>query len=453
MSTLLTKSEAASKLGVSPSVVTRLINSGQIETEVVGKRNVIIADSIAEYMKRANIIASPSDKVRDDYSLPKFTYLSFFSGAGGLDLGLENEGFESVFFCENYKEARMTISKNRPKPGLAGDISSLSAEDVRRIAGVEDKEIDLIAGGPPCQAFSTAGARRAFDDPRGNVFLKFLELANELRPNYLVIENVRGLLSTPYPIRRGSTPVKGGALALILKKLAEYGFSATFNLYNAANFGSAQNRERVVLIAKRDGTSAPWLTPTHSNDEYWQKEFDLKPWKTFGDISRAFPDDMAHDHTQFPDRRLKFFRMLSEGECWTSLPVDLQREAMGKSYSLPGGKTGFYRRISSARPCPTLVTSPTMPATDLCHPTELRPLSIQEYKAVQGFPADWWIAGSIGDVYRQVGNAVPVELGEAIGRTIRHDMSGIRDNFPFERFPYSRYKNTNQNSWKIPDYK
>lgn len=449
MSELLTKTEAANRLGVSNSVVTRLINTGKLVAKPVGKRVAISSDDLENYLSSANIIPAPKDKKRRASGQPELINLSFFSGAGGLDLGLEKSGFHNVFFCENYKEARMTISKNHPEAALAGDISNLSAHKVRELANIGDSEIDVMAGGPPCQAFSTAGARRAFDDPRGNVFLKYISLASELRPKYLVIENVRGLLSTPYPLSAGEPPVKGGALALVLRNLNEAGYSASFNLYNAANYGAAQIRERVIIIAKRDGKQAPWLTPTHSNDPYWQENFGLKPWRTFGDISRELPDSTVHMHTQFPEKRLRFFRLLSEGQYWTSLPKELQEEAMGKSFRLPGGKTGFYRRISFDRPSPTLVTSPTMPATDLCHPTELRPLSIQEYKAVQGFPQDWWIAGSMTDIYKQIGNAVPVELGEAVGRTIRDDMEGKKSQPDFDSFPYSRYRRTSHLTWKV----
>ena len=97
---------------------------------------------------------------------------------------------------------------------------------------------------------------------------------------------------------------------------------------------------------------------------------------------------------------------------------------MGSKLKLGGGKTGFYRRLSFNRPSPTLVTDPTMPATDLCHPTEDRPLSVEEYKRIQEFPDDWNICGPLNEQYKQIGNAVPIRLGEAIARTIVADMHG-----------------------------
>ena len=151
--------------------------------------------------------------------------------------------------------------------------------------------------------------------------------------------------------------------------------------------------------------------------------------------------------TQFPEKRLRYFRMLGEGQYWKDLPANLQEDAMGKAYHLSGGKTGFYRRIRFDRPCPTLVTSPTMPATDLCHPTKDRPLSIEEYKRVQGFPDDWKICGNISDIYRQIGNAVPVALGKAIGRAFIDDMNSVEASTTFESFPYSRYRHTSDQTW------
>lgn len=441
---LLSGKEVAEKLGVSPAVVTRLSNSGELEYETVGKRKIYTDEVISDYLVRNNLIEAPQDHARIENKLPKIVGISFFSGAGGLDLGLERAGIESLLYCENNREARMTIQANRPEAALLGDISKITAEEVRALAGLgEETEIDVMFGGPPCQAFSTAGARRAFNDPRGNVFLRYLELAGELRPKYFVIENVRGLLSTPYPLEEGDEAVPGGALHLVIQNLEAMGYGVSFNLYNAANYGAAQTRERVILIAKRDGSVMPWLTPTHSNEEKWG----LPAWRTFGDIMEEL-EGVEHHHTQFPEKRLKFFSKLNEGQYWTGLELEDQKKAMGKAFYLGGGKTGFYRRLDRSKPSPTLVTSPTMPATDLCHPTELRPLSIEEYKALQGFPLDWVVAGSITDQYRQLGNAVPVPLGEAIGKAIIEDMQA-QEQKEMADFPYSRYKKTSHLSWGV----
>ena len=458
---LLSADDVARTLGVTKQTVSRLIRTGALPAEKVGNKWVIFAGKLDAYLAENNLVPEPPDHPRRPGAAPApsgapgdgalagdttpatpIRALSFFSGALGLDLGMERAGIHPALYCENDRKCRMTIHSMRPDAALIGDINRYDAAQILEMAGLEPGTVDVMFGGPPCQAFSTAGARRAFDDDRGNVFLRYLALVAEIQPTYVVVENVRGLLSTPFPLVDGGKPERGGAFQLVLKRLAEAGYEVSFNLYNAANFGAPQIRERVVLIGKRGGGRVPYLTPTHAP----AGECGLPPWRTFRDAVDDL-DGTALRHTEFPEKRLRYFRMLKEGECWKNLPDEMQREAMGKAYALSGGKTGFYRRIRFDRPCPTLVTSPTMPATDLCHPTENRPLSIEEYRRVQGFPDDWRICGDITDIYKQIGNAVPVALGEAIGRALRADMAGEAPNPRFEGFPYSRYKRTSDQTW------
>lgn len=379
--------------------------------------------------------------------------VSFFSGAMGLDLGLERAGIKILLASEIDKSSRDTIATNRPDIALIGDIRDYSAKQIRNLAGLTcDEDIDIISGGPPCQAFSTAGRRMGFEDERGNVFLKYIDLILELRPKYAVIENVRGLLSAPlshrpHNQRCGKNPpltqdeLPGGALNYILKILKKGGYEVSFNLYNAANFGTPQIRERVVIICSRDGGRVPYLPPTHSQNGL----YGLPPWKTFREAVKDLPDT-PHDFIKFPEKRLRYYRMLKPGQYWKNLPIDIQKEALGASYYSGGGKTGFLRRLHWDKPSPTLVTHPAMPATDLAHPVEDRPLSIQEYKCLQEFPEDWLISGKLLDQYKQIGNAVPIGLGYAIGKTIVDHWLGIE--IPAcVNFPYSRYKNTDDRSW------
>ncbi len=380
--------------------------------------------------------------------------LSFFTGAMGLDIGLKEEGIEVLLACEIDKFSRETIATNRPQISLIGDIRDYTAEDIRNHARLSrTDEIDLIVGGPPCQAFSSAGSRRGFEDERGNVFLVFLDRVLELSPRYIVIENVRGLLSAPLKHRPhgrrgfGYPPLtpdeeKGGALMHILRTLRAGGYGVSFNLYNAANFGSPQTRERVVLICCRDDVVLPYLTPTHSNDP----DFGLPPWRTVRSVLQGMVEK-DQEHMNFSEKRLKYYRMLQPGQYWKDLPEELHAEAMGKSFFAGGGKTGFYRRLAWDKPAPTLVTHPAMPATDLAHPTELRPLSVQEYMKIQEFPDDWLIAGNLTERYKQIGNAVPISLGRAIARHVLDHMQGkkIRE---FPRFSYSRYRNTDHVAWE-----
>lgn len=386
--------------------------------------------------------------------LSEFVALSFFTGAMGLDLGLEKAGISTVLASEIDVAARNTIKLNRPEVELIGDFRDYSPFEIRKRAGLKPStQIDLIFGGPPCQAFSTAGKRKAFDDERGNVFLRFIDLILDLSPRFAVIENVRGLLSAPLSHRPhsnrglGFEPLgveeqEGGALAFILERLRSAGYGVTFNLYNSANFGSPQIRERVVVICSRDGARLPYLVPTHSNDP----RFGLKPWRTLRDALTGLPRSPC-DYVSFPEKRLRFYRMLSEGQNWRDLPEEIQQEALGKSFFAGGGKTGFLRRLAWDKPSPTLVTHPAMPATDLGHPEQDRPLSIQEYKRIQEFPKTWRVSGSLIDQYRQIGNAVPTSLGKAIGKLLlAHDSGKAVRVFP--GFPYSRYMYTDDKSWE-----
>lgn len=448
----LSVKDAAERLGVSHQRIRSLLRSSQLHGRQVGKQWLISPASVEAFAAIGD--EEPKDHVtRRSGPLPEIKALSFFSGAMGLDLGLEKAGIDVLLACEIDKHCRKTIEMNRPDLALLGDIWQYSAHDIRAAAGLSpNDEIDVIVGGPPCQAFSTAGARRGFQDKRGNVFLKFIDLILELRPKYAVIENVRGLLSAPLAHRPhaergeewapGFEEKPGGALLHILQTLRAAGYGVSFNLYNAANFGVPQVRERVILICSRDGAKLPHLNPTHSQDEC----FGLPKWKTFRDAMEGV-EALGCDHVNFPEDRLRYYRLLGPGQYWKHLPEELQKEALGKSYFSGGGKTGFLRRMSWDKPSCTLVTSPNMPATDICHPVENRPLSIQEYKRLQMFPDNWQLGGKLIDQYRQVGNAVPSGLGEAVGRAILAHMDGKVVQPPIG-FPFSRYKGTDEISWE-----
>ena len=396
--------------------------------------------------------AETADRRRPHFAMPRIKALSFFSGAMGLDLGLEATGITPILACEADKMCRKTITENRPDIALIGDISKYDASDIREFAGLSSNEdIDLMVGGPPCQSFSTAGARKSFNDRHGNVFLRYIDLILEIRPRYAVIENVRGLLSAPILHRPhaardqkwipSSEELPGSALMYILSRLRAGGYGVSFNLYNAANFGVPEIRERVVILCSRDGSKLPHLVPTHSENG----AYGLPRWRT---LREAISGLSECNHVQFPEERLRYYRLLGPGQYWKHLPHDLHKSALGNAYYSGGGKTGFLRRLDWDKPSCTLLTSPNMPATDLCHPSEDRPLSIEEYKRIQQFPSEWKICGTLSDQYRQVGNAVPVGLGEAIGRAILAHRNGELVTPP-KGFPHSRYKGTDEASWEL----
>jgi DNA (cytosine-5)-methyltransferase 1 len=452
----LSVKETSEILSCSEQYVRKLLRYGEISGERISSRWIVASESLHEYhCKGDDPSISIPDRGRRSFTKPTLKALSFFSGCMGLDLGLEKEGIDVLLACEIDPAARKTIETNRPDIALIGDIRDYSAAAIREKAGLRPGEdIDLIVGGPPCQAFSSAGKRQGFNDERGNVFLTFIDLIAELRPKFAVIENVRGLLSAPLTHRphemRGSNcrsldrdEQRGGALLFVIRRLKEAGYSISFNLYNAANFGSPQQRERIVIACSRDREKLPYLTPTHSDKGL----YDLPQWRTLREALEGLPKD-KHHFVKFPEKRLKYYRLLKPGQHWRDLPVELHQEALGASYYAGGGKTGFYRRLAWDKPSPTLVTHPAMPATDLAHPEAARPLSIEEYKRIQEFPDDWTIEGSLLNQYRQVGNAVPCSLGRAIARMLLAHLKGEAP-IVYPDFPYSRYRNTDDVSWML----
>lgn len=386
------------------------------------------------------------------------TFLSFFSGALGLDIGLHQAGLDCISINEFDKTALETIRRNlptlypqRPPRVYPNDARELSPDVLRKDLGTQTEDLFAIVGGPPCQAFSTAGKRLGLNDERGNVFLHFIDLIIRLRPKYAIFENVRGILSAPLthrphnergngfpPLAQAEKP--GGALLHILKKLEEAGYRTTFDLYNTANFGVPQARERVIFFASRDGRRIPHMYPTHSCDG----SDGTLPWRTF---RQAVANVKGTNASKFPASRLRYYRMLKEGQNWRDLPPDAQREAMGASFHAGGGKTGFFRRLAWDKPAPTLVTCPTMPATDLCHPVENRPLSVEEYAAIQTFPPSYIFEGSLADQYRQIGNAVPCHFGRVIGEhVITFDEGKLDEERPRQKV--SRYLGTDHVTWR-----
>lgn len=445
--------EAAKYCGISTQQIRALCREGKIKSNRLGRVWLIDPKSLTAIKSNTchgneedsrRIITSNTSKAP--------IALSFFSGAMGLDIGLEKAGIRIALCSEIDSACRKTIKRNKPNIALIGDIRDYNAKQILEQASLKKEDVDIIVGGPPCQAFSTAGKRLGFEDQRGNVFLKYLEVITTIKPKFAVIENVRGLLSAPLKHRplsqRGkkvqplpNEELPGGALKHILDVLQKNGYSVSFNLYNAANFGCPQKRERVVLICSRGSAKPPYLTPTNSENG----EFGLPKWKTLKDAI----GDLKCEHTfvPFPKKRLLFYQMLSPGQNWRSLPTDLQRKALGGAYNSGGGKSGFFRRLSWEQPSPTLVTHPAMPATDLAHPTENRPLSIQEYRKIQEFPDSWHLEGSKLEQYKQIGNAVPISLGFAIGKLLTALMNGKKVK-NFEGFKYSRYSGTSDKDWE-----
>lgn len=357
--------------------------------------------------------------------------ISLFSGAGGLDLGLHKAGFETRVACEIDRWARSTLETNHRAFGeqsfkVLPDITALTPEMLLEEAGLAPREATLVAGGPPCQSFSTAGRRQSLGDPRGSLFANFAAVVRVAQPRFFVMENVRGLLSAAIKHRplneRGPDwpPLEpeeeqGSAFQVIRREFEEVcGYQLTYGLVDAADYGVPQNRLRVLILGSRDNefTTAAIqqiVVPTHRGN-----------WRTLRDaivnINGGPPEYLPYT----PERE-RLMSLVPAGKNWRwfrdhpEYGHEFTERVMGGAWEADGGKVGFYRRLPWDKPSPTLPTSPIQKSTSLCHPAETRPLSVQEYAAIQQFPPDYQFQGSTAQKYKQIGNAVPVGLGRAIG--------------------------------------
>lgn len=351
--------------------------------------------------------------------------VSVFSGSMGLDLGIEAAGFRLRFAADIDRAAVATARKNRPDVAYYDhDVRELTGDTVRELAGLEGRDIDLLAGGPPCQSFSTAGKRLALDDAdKGPLIFEFIRLLDELRPRAFILENVKGILSASktwreLPYNNNGKCVDehyGSLLREILRRLESLGYSQHHRILNAADYGVPQVRERVFFIGYRDGRTPRFPEPTHAANG---GGLFRKAWRTLGDALHGLEGDDS-PRTQFSPRKLKYLRLVPPGGNWRSLPVELQMESMGRAFHALGGRCGYWRRLSFDGPSPTILTEPQNASTSLCHPVDDRPLTVRECARVQTFPDNWEFTGSTLDQYRLVGNAVPIRLAAAVARVVR----------------------------------
>lgn len=387
---------------------------------------------------------------KSELSLPKntsqYNVISLFSGAMGLDLGVEKAGFRIRVCNEINHFAAETIRRNSEIPVIEADICSTDSNKLLEIAGLDREQVTMIIGGPPCQAFSTAGRQRSMADMRGNLIIQYLRVLSDIRPPYFIMENVRGLLSAKlnaelpgFSEYSDTVNQKGSVLNFLISEFRKLGYNISHALLNAANYGVPEKRERLVIIG-HIGERVPLPSPTHSEKGL----YGTKPWVTLQEAIGDMENREDLRYIPLRKRTLPYISKLSAGQNWRNLSADDAREAMGKAYDLSGGKTGFLRRLSFSQPSPTLVTQPTMPATLLCHPTKLRPLSVEEYARIQQFPDSWIFEGSLIEIYKQIGNAVPIGLGYAVANQVMRHINGETDIVEemLNQIPYSRYKNT-----------
>ncbi|MDD7559906.1 MAG: DNA (cytosine-5-)-methyltransferase [Porphyromonas sp.] len=330
--------------------------------------------------------------------LRPYTSIELFAGAGGLALGLEKAGFRHVLLNEFEKNACDTLRKNRPEWNvLSGDVRGIDFSSYRG-------KVDLISGGFPCQAFSYAGKGGGFDDARGTLFFELARAVKEVHPKVLLGENVKGLLSHD----------GGKTFEVIKNTIAELGYTLIEpRVLKAVMYRVPQKRERIFLIAVRndlaENVEYRWPSP-------YRRVMTLRDAFYAGELYEN--DVPASDGAKYPVGKSLVMAQVPEGGDWRDLPKEVAEKYMGGSYKLGGGKTGMARRLSLDEPSLTLTCSPSQKQTERCHPLETRPLSVREYARIQTFPDDWTFCGSLLHQYKQIGNAVPVNLAWAVGRSL-----------------------------------
>lgn len=347
--------------------------------------------------------------------------ISLFSGAMGLDLGLKKAGIEPLACNEIDSDAVETIKLNQPKvPVFDKSITDLSKDEI--LSAVRGKRIDVVTGGPPCQSFSVFGNRKGIQDLRGQLIFEFFRIVNELKPKVFVMENVRGLLSIPIISKKDfdansidiSVTTKGSLINYLFEKFNNIGYRVDCFVVNSVNYGAPQIRERVILIGNRFGLVEDFPKPQYSN----RPKDNLPPFVTLGDVIGDGFKDPDPEVMNFSPRKLKYLSMVPPGGNWRSMPLKIQKESMGRSWHLKGGRSAYWRKLSFEFPSPTVVTMPNHAGTSMCHPIELRAISVGEAAAIQEFPGDWIFYGNTNSKYKQIGNAVPIRLGEMAGHTV-----------------------------------
>jgi DNA (cytosine-5)-methyltransferase 1 len=413
MNELITVSDAALSLNVSVDTIRRWEKKGLIKARRDSK-NYRLFD--IQELQRAHDKYVSGDSGINRYNILKtpnkteFSSIELFAGAGGLALGLENAGFRHNLLVEIDKNASSTLKHNRPN-------WNVSCADAREIS-YEGMTADVVTGGFPCQAFSYAGNQLGFEDARGTLFFELARCIKEVQPKIAVGENVKGLL----------THDNGKTFRAMLPILSDLGYRVAFKILRAQYLDVPQKRERLVIICVRKDLDMPILFPK-------EKDYTVS-------MREALTDVPASVGQQYPARKKEIMDIVPPGGYWRDLPIELQIEYMAGSFFLGGGKTGMARRLSWDEPSLTLTCSPAQKQTERCHPAETRPLNVREYARVQTFPDDWAFQGSVNSQYKQIGNAVPVNLGFHVGRCLIAMLEGKQD--------YSTMEEVSPNDYLTP---
>ena len=397
--TIISDTNLADILSVSVRTVEGWISKEKYPSHKDGKGrsffNMKDLDTIPEIRQ---MLETHWDEEAQAVPLRDFTSVELFAGAGGLALGMHLAGFRHVLLNEMDEMACQTLRRNRPEWNvLEGDVHQVDFTPLRG-------HVDFLSGGFPCQAFSYAGKKGGLDDARGTLFFELARAVREIQPKVFMGENVKGLLSHD----------DGRTLDVIRNAIAELGYTLVEpRVLKAILYQVPQKRERLILVAIRNDISQQiqfrWPDP-------YKRVMTLRDAFYAGEL---FPVDVpASDGQAYPEKKRKVMEMVPEGGDWRDLPEEVQKEYMGASFYLGGGKTGMARRLSLDEPSLTLTCAPAQKQTERCHPLETRPLTVREYARIQTFPDEWKFEGNLTAQYKQIGNAVPVNLSYAIGRSL-----------------------------------
>jgi DNA (cytosine-5)-methyltransferase 1 len=319
------------------------------------------------------------------------TFIEVCAGCGGLSSGFMKAGFKPLLINELEKTFCETLKKNHPGENIkCGTMLDL---DLKPYKGM----VDILQGGVPCQAFSQAGERKGLEDPRGKLIVQFNRLINECEPKMFLVENVKGL----------TTHENGQTFKNILALFENGGaYKLYHKILNSKDYDVPQKRERVIIIGVRASIDKEFTYPEKS-----KKVVLLK------DVLMDVPPSVG---ATYPEHKAAVMRLVPQGGCWVDLPEDIKRAYMGeKGMAAGGGKRGMARRLSMNEQCLTLTTSPCQKQTERCHPIETRPLNVREYARIQTFPDSYTFSGGMGNQYKQIGNAVPVNMAFAIANQVK----------------------------------
>lgn len=386
-------------LGVSRATVEVWIKNGKypVHTDNDGKRFFYL-DDIKSVPEVVAMMSTEWDKELKTKPEHQYTSAELFAGGGGLALGMEKAGFQHMLLNEFDHSACETLRYNRPEWNvIEGDVHEIDFTPFRG-------KIDFLSGGFPCQAFSYAGKRLGFEETRGTLFFELARAVNEIRPAVFMGENVRGLFEHDH----------GRTLQTIRNVIEELGYTLIEpRILRALQYDVPQKRERLILIAIRNDI-APYVT--YRWPDVCGCVRTLRDAFCAGDLYDT--DVPPSEGQKYPESKQKVMELVPEGGDWRNLPKDVARDYMKGSYHLGGGKTGMARRLAMDEPSLTLTCAPAQKQTERCHPLETRPLTVREYARIQTFPDEWHFCGNLTAKYKQIGNAVPVNLAWAVGRSL-----------------------------------